>query len=91
MNGVLGMLQLLRQTALDNEQRMVRRDASLAWLDAYETEQGLKLAQHLVDEAALQVQSLEKDYGSGKAPQADWLAAKVTVACRHDLNAVSVT
>ena len=56
---------------------MVRRDASLAWLDVYEAEQGLKLAQRLADEAALQVQSLEKDYSNGKASQADWLAAKV--------------
>ena len=55
------------RAALDNEQRMVRRDASLAWLDVYEAEQSLKLAQRLVDEAALQVQSLEKDYSNGKA------------------------
>jgi outer membrane protein, heavy metal efflux system len=65
------------RAALDNEQRMVRRDASLAWLDVYEAEQSLKLAQRLVDEATLQVQSLEKDYSNGKVGQADWLAAKV--------------
>jgi outer membrane protein, heavy metal efflux system len=72
------------RAALDNEQRMVRRDASLAWLDVYETEQGLKLTQHLADEAALQVQSLEKDYSNGKASQADWLAAKVDVGLAAD-------
>jgi outer membrane protein, heavy metal efflux system len=72
------------RAALDNEQRMVRRDASLAWLDVYETEQGLKLTQHLADEAALQVQSLEKDYGNGKASQADWLAAKVDAGLAAD-------
>jgi cobalt-zinc-cadmium efflux system outer membrane protein len=72
------------RAALDNEQRMVRRDASLAWLDVYETEQGLKLTQHLAQEAALQVQSLEKDYGNGKASQADWLAAKVDVGLAAD-------
>jgi outer membrane protein, heavy metal efflux system len=72
------------RAALDNEQRMVRRDASLAWLDVYETERGLKLTQHLADEAALQVQSLEKDYGNGKASQADWLAAKVDVGLAAD-------
>jgi len=65
------------RAALDNEQRMVRRDASLAWLDVYEAEQSLQLAQRLVDEAALQVQSLGKDYSNGKVSQADWLAAKV--------------
>jgi cobalt-zinc-cadmium efflux system outer membrane protein len=72
------------RSALDNEQRMVRRDASLAWLDVYETEQGLKLTQHLADEAGLQVQSLEKDYSNGKASQADWLAAKVDVGLAED-------
>jgi len=72
------------RAALDNEQRMVRRDASLAWLDAYEAEQSLKLAQRLAVEAALQVQSLEKDYGTGRASQADWLAAKVDAGLATD-------
>ena len=72
------------RAALDNEQRMVCRDASLAWLDVYEAEQSLKLAQRLADEAALQVQSLEKDYSNGKASQADWLAAKVDAGLAAD-------
>jgi outer membrane protein, heavy metal efflux system len=72
------------RAALDNEQRMVRRDASLAWLDVYEAEQSLKLAQRLADEATLQVQSLEKDYSNGKASQADWLAAKVDAGLAAD-------
>jgi outer membrane protein TolC len=72
------------RAALDNEQRMVGRDASLAWLDVYEAEQSLKLAQRLADEAALQVQSLEKDYSNGKASQADWLAAKVDAGLAAD-------
>jgi cobalt-zinc-cadmium efflux system outer membrane protein len=72
------------RAALDNEQRMVRRDASLAWLDVYEAEQSLKLARRLADEAALQVQSLEKDYSNGKASQADWLAAKVDAGLAAD-------
>jgi outer membrane protein, heavy metal efflux system len=72
------------RAALDNEQRMVRRDSSLAWLDVYEAEQSLKLAQRLADEANLQVQSLEKDYGNGRASQADWLAAKVDAGLAAD-------
>jgi cobalt-zinc-cadmium efflux system outer membrane protein len=72
------------RAALDNEQCMIRRDTSLAWLDVYETEQGLKLTQRLADEAALQVQSLEKDYSNGKASQADWLAAKVDLGLAAD-------
>lgn len=72
------------RAALDNERRIVRRDASLAWLDVYEAEQGLKLAKRLADEAALQAQALEKDYGNGKASQADWLAAKVDAGLAAD-------
>lgn len=65
------------RAALNNDRRAIRRDASLAWLDVYAAEQGLRLAQKLTAEAALQVQSLEKAYGNSKASQADWLAAKV--------------
>ena len=72
------------RAALDNESRMVQRDASLAWLDVYEAEVALKLAQQLVDESALQVRSLEKDYGSGQRSQADWLAAKVDAGVLAD-------
>lgn len=72
------------RAALDNERRMVRRDASLAWLDLYETEQALKISQRLADEAMLQVQSLEKDYSNGKASQADWFAAKTDAGLAAD-------
>ena len=72
------------RAALDNDQRMVRRDASLAWLDVYEAEQSLKLAQRLVDEATLQVQALQKNYDNGKASQADWLTAKVDAGLAAD-------
>jgi outer membrane protein TolC len=72
------------RATLDNEKRMVRRDASLAWLDVYETQQGLKLTQRLADEATLQVQSLEKDYSNGKASQADWFAAKTDAGLAAD-------
>lgn len=72
------------RAALDNDQRMIRRDASLAWLDLYETEQGLKLAQRLADEATLQVRSFEKEYSNGKASQADWFAAKTDAGLAAD-------
>jgi len=72
------------RAALDNEQRLARRDASLAWLDLYETEQGLKLTQRLAEEATLQVRSLERDYGNGKASQADWFAAKTDAGLAAD-------
>jgi outer membrane protein TolC len=72
------------RAALDNDQRMVRRDASLAWLDVYEAERGLQLTQRLADEAILQVQAVGNDYRSGRASQADWLAAKVDAGLAAD-------
>ncbi|MBS0377184.1 MAG: TolC family protein [Proteobacteria bacterium] len=72
------------RAALANDRRAIRRDTSLAWLDVYEAEQGLALAGQLTVEATLQVQSLEKDYGNGKASQADWLAAKVEASLAED-------
>jgi cobalt-zinc-cadmium efflux system outer membrane protein len=72
------------RAALDNDKRAVRRDTSLAWLDVYEAEQAYHLTQRLIDEAALQVGALEKDYTAGKASQADWLAAKVEAGLISD-------
>ena len=72
------------RAGLDNEQRLVRRDSSLAWLEVYEAEQGFTFTQQLADEAMLQVQSLEKDYASARASQADWLAAKVEAGLAAD-------
>ena len=62
---------------LADEQRAVRRDAGLAWLEVYAAEQGLLLAHALALEATLQAQALAKDYRNGAAAQADWLEAKV--------------
>jgi outer membrane protein TolC len=72
------------RAALDNDRRTIRREVSLAWLDVYEAEQSLILTQQLASQAALQVQSLAKDYGNGKASQADWLAARVDVSLVED-------
>ncbi len=72
------------RAALNNDRRAIRRDASLAWLDVYEAEQALALSRQLTSEAALQVQSLAKDYGNGKASQADWEAAKVDAGLVED-------
>lgn len=72
------------RAALSNDRRGIRRDVALAWLDVYAAEQGWLLAQQLAAEAALQVQSLEKDYANGKATQADWSAAKVDAGLAQD-------
>ncbi len=72
------------RSELDNDQRMIRRDSLLAWLDVYEAEQAYQLTQTLMDEGALQVRAMEKDYTAGKASQADWLAAKVDLELISD-------
>lgn len=72
------------RAALDNDRRLVRRDASLAWLDVYEAEQGMRLTQRLADEATLQSLALEKDYRNGMASQADWFAARVDAGLAAD-------
>jgi outer membrane protein TolC len=72
------------RAALDNDERMVRRDAALAWLDVYEAERGRSLTQRMAEEAALQVQALGNEYRSGRASQADWLAARVDAGLAAD-------
>ncbi len=72
------------RAALRSDERAVRRDTALAWLDVYEAAQAYQLTQRLIDESALQVRALEKDYTAGKASQADWLAAKIDAALVSD-------
>src|ERR1700732_2524168 len=72
------------RAALNNDRLAIRRDASLAWLDVYEAEQGLVLARQLSSGAAVHAQPLEKGYGNGKASQADWAGAKVEAGLVQD-------
>lgn len=67
----------VERAALDNDARMVRRDASLAWLNVFEAEQALALTRRLQNEADLEVEVLQKEYSAGRASQADWFAAKM--------------
>ena len=65
---------------LDTDRRAIRRDASLAWLDVFESEQALGLTRQLAQESALQVQALENDYRNGRAS----LAGKVEAGLVND-------
>jgi outer membrane protein TolC len=69
---------------LESDRRGIGRDAALDWLDVYQAEQTLLLTRQLAGESALQLQSLESAYRAGRAPQADWLAAKVEAALVGD-------
>jgi cobalt-zinc-cadmium efflux system outer membrane protein len=72
---------------LANEQRVIAREAALAWLDIYEAEQALVLTRRLGAESVLQIKSLENAYQNGHASQADWLAAKVEAGLVADKEA----
>ncbi|MDB5986367.1 MAG: TolC family protein [Nevskia sp.] len=69
---------------LEDNRREIGRDAALAWLDVFEAEHALRLTHALAEESALQLQSLESDYRSGRASQADWLAARVEAGLVND-------
>lgn len=55
----------------------VQRDVGLAWVDAWHSEQALALVRRSRDEAKLQAQAVEIAYSTGRATQADLLAARV--------------
>jgi len=74
----------VQRAGLQDDRRSIGRDAALAWLDVYEAEQALALTQQLADESALQVQSLDSGYRSGRGTQADWLAARVEAGLVND-------
>ena len=57
------------RAALNNERRMVRRDASLAWLDVYEAEQGLTFAQRLVEKPRCKCSRSKRTTATARHPR----------------------
>ena len=55
----------------------IPRDAALAWLDVWRPERAAALARTTAHEAELQAQAVEIAYRTGRATQADLLAARV--------------
>lgn len=69
---------------LDMERRRVRREAALAWLDAWKAARARALALAAEREAALQAHAVEIAYQVARASQADLLAARVARALLAD-------
>ncbi|HUP92747.1 MAG TPA: TolC family protein [Solimonas sp.] len=58
--------------------RMVRREAGLAWLEVWKSLEAQRLTRASLVEAQRQVQAVDIAYRSGRAAQADLLAARVS-------------
>lgn len=85
LRGELGHLESERASQeLDLAQRRVRREAALAWLDAYYPELAVKLIRDLQREARIQIDALNIAYRAGRTNQADVLAAEVELDLLQD-------
>jgi cobalt-zinc-cadmium efflux system outer membrane protein len=69
---------------LDEQQRMVRREASLSWLDVWRATQAQDVVRASIAEAERQVQAVEIAYRAGRAAQAELLAARVSAELLAD-------
>lgn len=63
---------------------LIRRDAALAWIEAWKPNQALAFTQEAVREAELQVRAVEIAYTANRATQADVLAARVALSLLRD-------
>lgn len=78
---------LAAQTAearLDAQERAIRRDAALGWLDAWLPQRAAGLVDEMVAEALRERGAAEIAFRSGRAPQADLLAAEVELELLQD-------
>ena len=77
----------LAEQMLTATQLTIRRDAALAWLDVWRPERALELTRQSVHEAELQLNATEIAYTSGRATQAEVLAARIALGLLRDDNA----
>jgi outer membrane protein, heavy metal efflux system len=83
--GRRGEAEAERMTAeLDEQIRMARREASLAWLDAWKAVRAQQLLGESIAEAERQQQATDIAYRAGRADQADVLASRVSVELLQD-------
>jgi outer membrane protein, heavy metal efflux system len=85
LRGARGTAEAERLAAeLHEQQRMVRREAGLAWLAAWKATQAQTLITASLREAERQVQAVDIAYRSGRATQAELLASRVSVELLND-------
>jgi len=69
---------------LGEQQRMVRREASMAWIGAWKAARAQQLLAEAIAEAERQREAVDIAYRSGRASQADLLASRVSVEVLND-------
>jgi len=69
---------------LDEQTRMVRREAAMAWLEAWKAVRAQQLLGQAIAEAQRQEQATDIVYRAGRAGQADVLASRVSVELLND-------
>ena len=85
LRGARGRLEADRLDAeLDESQRMVRREAALAWLEVWKAVQGQALVRQSIVEGTQQLQAVDIAYRSGRGTQADLLGARVALEMLGD-------
>jgi outer membrane protein, heavy metal efflux system len=75
---------VLMQAELDEQTRMVRREAALAWLEAWNAVRAQQLLTASIAEAETQQHATDIAYRAGRAGQADVLASRVAVELLQD-------
>lgn len=68
----------------DEQVRMVRREASMAWLEVWRALQAQRLTGESIKEAERQAQVSEIAYRAGRASQADLLSTRLTLELLND-------
>lgn len=85
LRGARGAAEADRLAAeLNEQQRLIRREAGLVWLEVWKATQAQALVKASVDEAERQVEAVDIAYRSGRATQAELLASRVSVELLHD-------
>jgi len=83
--GKRGDAQAAQMTAeLDEQTRMVRREAAMAWLEAWKAVRAQQLLGQAIAEAQRQEQATDIAYRAGRAGQADVLSSRVSVELLND-------
>jgi outer membrane protein TolC len=72
------------EAELQDQTRMVRREAALAWLEAWKATQAQSVVKASIREAERQIEVTGIAYRAGRAMQADLLAARVTLELLTD-------
>lgn len=85
LRGAMGTREAeMAEQELTATRLMIRRDAGLAWIEAWKPDRALALTQEAVRQAELQVRAVEIAYTANRATQADLLAARVTLGLLRD-------